>query len=766
MAKIEELDDLEFIDDNDELEEISELQDSEKITPSNPKKSSNLLVTVITFVIFLLTVALVVLLLQDDEPQEQQEDINASTIIKNIQKNKIELKDSSKLGILTTKAQKLYNSGKKAEALEIYKDIAFFHNSLSQFNLGVANFKDNNTTLAIKNFEKSFLLDDLKFESSLNLALCYKKLKDEKKFNQYLNIADEHLLLKLNTPLFDYYLALVQYYKDMPISALSAMKKYNQKYFEKNKNRILAKIYTYTKDYQSSIDSLSKNKDSSNYYTIGLQYANLGKYELAAKYFNNSIGANKKELKSYSALALVQNKMGLYEDCAASLRYLIDKYPLKAADTFPVVLKIKPSLHDPLLAQKEFKNSLFNNALNRFALIFYFAPYKLFDTKQSSTIIEKGAKEIYIDDIKSAFSYLNQGEAISNINSKIIDGLKLLFEHKVYEANRVFKNLLIKYPNHSILHYNLALTYANIYDFQNAYKHFSKSYALDTHNNIAPYFKAYTAILLNKEYDEEETNLQIQNIGDVENSEQIYLLHKMLTPSDTSINVSDSHNKNTFDIILNLIAANRIGDFIAYKKLSKTLKTNLPKDIVSNIIYLDQHNQNKNIKDYARAIQQSLIYNSLDISPLLYGESFARELYIKTLSMAGISRISKEKLENEYAEHKDQTALLQSLAYSYIYTKEYEKAYKLYNILVDTHNQKDPHTLFLAALASIGANHHANAIALLELTNLENKKEYESRFALGVLYQEAKNFEGAAIQYAHIGNNEFKSKYFQLELKK
>lgn len=759
-------DDLEFIDDDD-LEEVSELAEEEdNLSEPKTQNSSNILVIIITLFIFILTIALVVLLMQDDEQEDVSQDVNTSTIIQNIQKDRTTSTDDSKLGQLTTKAEILYNTGKKEEALEIYKEIAFFHNSLSQFNLGVANFKDNNTTKAIANFEKSFLLDDLKFESALNIALCYKKQGDSKNFKRFLNLADKHVLLKLNTPLFDYYLSLLYYYKDQPLSALSSIEKYNEKYFEANKNKILAKLHTYTGNYQSSIDSLLKNKDSDNYYTVALQYARQGRYDLAAKYFNSSITANKHKLKSYSGLALVQNKLGLYENSASALKYISDKYPLKGSETFPVILKIKSSLYDPILAQKEFKDSLFNNTLNRFALIFYFAPYKLFDTKQSNTIIEKGAKEIYIDNMKSAFSYLNQGEAISNINSKIIDGIKLISEHKVYEANKLFKNLLTNYPNHSILHYNLALTYANIYDFQNAHKHFSKSYALDSHNNIAPFFKAYTAILLNKEYNENETNLQIQNLNDNKNKEQIYLLHKMLTPSDTSINVTTTHKTNAFDIILNLIAANTVGDFIAYKELSSALKANLPKDIVSNIIYLDQHNQNKNIKDYAKAIQQSLFYNSLDISPLIYGESFARELYIKTLSMAGISRTSKEKLEDAYVEHKNQTALLQSLAYAYIYTKEYEKAYKIYNILIDSHNQKDPHTLFLAALASVGANHPANAIVLLELANLQHSKQFESRFALGVLYQESKNLEGAAIQYARIGNSEFKSKYFQLELKK
>jgi cytochrome c-type biogenesis protein CcmH/NrfG len=66
----------------------------------------------------------------------------------------------------------------------------------------------------------------------------------------------------------------------------------------------------------------------------------------------------------------------------------------------------------------------------------------------------------------------------------------------------------------------------------------------------------------------------------------------------------------------------------------------------------------------------------------------------------------------------------------------------------------------LASVASIGANHDANAIALLELAKLTDPNNFESRLALGLLYMEVKNVEAALIQFSKIGDSNFISKYF------
>jgi len=762
LAEIEE-EELVIIDDEEE-ESQEEILDEEPPAKA-PKNNSNttLIVIIITLLLLIMIGAAAFFMLYEDDEVIQPEDTNATDIIKNIKKGSIKPLENSKLAKLTAKAKKLYESGKTKEALKIYQEISFFHKSLADFNLGVTLLKDKKYKEAVSHFEKSFELDDLKFESAFNLAICYKYLKDKENFKKYIKLSDEYIISKYNSKLFNYYLGLLEYYKDMPFESLVILRKYNSKYFEKNKNMMLSKEYTYIKNYDLAISSLAKTKDPNNYLTMAELYAKNGEYDLAAKSFRNSLNAKKQPLKARVGLSLAQNKLGLLESCASNLKTVNSKYADKANDIYPIKVQLKKSLYDPVIAQKEFKSSIFDYIENRFGLLFYFAPYKLYDPKQSNSIIEKGAKEIYIDNIKSAYKYLTQANFISEINLQIIKGLKLLQKHKVYEANKLFKNLISKYPNHSILHYNLALTYANISDYQNANKHFNKSYILDQKNNLALFFSAFTEVLQNKDYDDKKLESVIKFANkDILN--ELMLLYKILK-NDTALVLDNQVKTNPFKIVTNIIAANMIKDEKSYASLTKKLKNILPKDLITNIIYVDQISQDKSIKEYAKAVQEYLTRKSIDISPLLYGETFARELYVRILNIAGVTRYAKDILENELLTNQNQIALLQSLAYTYIYTKEYEKSYNLYNKIIDELKVKDPHTLFLASVASMGSNHHANAIALLELANLEDRSLYESRYALGLLYQEAKNLEGAAIQYAKVGNIGFRSRYFDFDLK-
>lgn len=112
----------------------------------------------------------------------------------------------------------------------------------------------------------------------------------------------------------------------------------------------------------------------------------------------------------------------------------------------------------------------------------------------------------------------------------------------------------------------------------------------------------------------------------------------------------------------------------------------------------------------------------------------------------------------------DISSIMQTLAYLEIYTNNFEEAFTLYNKLIDDFNKKDTHTIFLASVAAIGASHPENAIALLELSKLIDPSNVESRYALGLLYQEVGNFEAASAQYRNIGNIGFKSQYFDFNI--
>jgi len=123
------------------------------------------------------------------------------------------------------------------------------------------------------------------------------------------------------------------------------------------------------------------------------------------------------------------------------------------------------------------------------------------------------------------------------------------------------------------------------------------------------------------------------------------------------------------------------------------------------------------------------------------------------------------QLKNVLESTKEYTQEITSaLALASLYDQSYEESYTLYNSLIDDYKIRDAYTLFLGAVASTAAAHHENAIALLELSKIKNEDFMESRYALGLLYLEISNNEGATIQFSKMNTNSFFPEYFDFEI--
>ena len=95
-----------------------------------------------------------------------------------------------------------------------------------------------------------------------------------------------------------------------------------------------------------------------------------------------------------------------------------------------------------------------------------------------------------------------------------------------------------------------------------------------------------------------------------------------------------------------------------------------------------------------------------------------------------------------------------------IFTNDFDESYKLYNEVIDEFKINDAGTLFLASVAATGANKITNAIALLELTKLNDPSAVENRAALGFMYQQIDNIKAALIQYSKVGNVEYNNEFY------
>ncbi|PKT82386.1 hypothetical protein BCM33_06470 [Helicobacter winghamensis] len=108
--------------------------------------------------------------------------------------------------------------------------------------------------------------------------------------------------------------------------------------------------------------------------------------------------------------------------------------------------------------------------------------------------------------------------------------------------------------------------------------------------------------------------------------------------------------------------------------------------------------------------------------------------------------------------------VIQALALTYLYLQEFEKAFTLYNSLIDDFKEQDTQTLFLAGVAAVGAGHLENATALLQLAKLEAPTHYETRIANAIIYLQERNFNAASMQFGMLGDSKILSKYFDFKI--
>jgi Tfp pilus assembly protein PilF len=774
MAKedIIESDD-EFISlDDDDIEESEEVDENtlqedasslEKSAPNN--KILYILIAVFTILAFALLGFLLYLYLEKKEIDPEAN--KTENIIENIQNKQVVNVKTETYETIVQQAQKLYKEGKKEEALAIYNDLSLYNQALSFYNIGVAKLKKQAFNDAIEAFMQAIKHEKLYLESALNIAIAAFEKGDSALFQEYLIKATKALPSRTNAPLYSYYRTLIDYYRGFYAEALIPLRHQTSNYYQKEQNQLLSKLYSAFDNHKEAIKVIERNDLPDDFLTLGLLYANQEEYTLADKYLSKAAQLKKKPLHENLALALVYNKMGLFKKSADILQSTYGNYKDKITTIYPIEVALKPSLFDPVAAQKDFQKNLFFNDRNKFSLIFYFAPYRLMSPKQTIDNINKGAKNIYVDALKPALNTLQLSSKISDANIEITKGIKAALHENLYKASTIFQEGIKKYPSSAELHYNLALTYAKLYDFQKAYKHFKRSSILDTNHYYAPIFSNLCAKLLYKEEDNSlnELDEKLHVEVPIEDKERIQSLLSIARGDITTGNIPKS--ETLFDDVLRLIQAQMMQDYQLYQTSSRALLKKIPDNLIANILHLDATQDKQAIKAYAKEIQATLTKPSLNYSPLYHGHAFVKELYIEMLNIAGIVPFAKRLLENHLREVGiHDIASLQALAYADIYLQEFDQAYAIYNNLIDKQHQQDSNTLFLAAIASIGASHHANAIALLELAKLTNKSNLESRFALGILYHEAKNIEGAAIQYAKIGDGGFHSRYFSFNLDK
>lgn len=744
-----------------------EYQAVEPIIDEKPSKGKNLIIfaSIAILLLIIISVGLTLLL----KPQEVQELSSIDFIEDNLDKKKSKPSKASKLENMIAKANYLYSNGSKDEALILYENIAHFSEAISVYNLGVAQLKDKSYDIALQTFKKAIVNDEKRCVSAINAAVCSLHLKNEESFRYYIDLAEAYLANEKSSPLYSYYYALINYYNQNYYEMLNPLHNATSKEYSRIQNHLLAKVSVLYDNNYKAIEAMEKNFHLEDSFSIAMLYARVGDTTLAKSHLADAIVQNIEPVKSAIAQAYINLKSGKVSSGANGLKNVTDMFEEEVYTHYPVVVKLKESLFDPLKAQLSYRQRVTSEKKFNYQKIFYFAPYKIFNADKSISYIQKGNANIYVDNLASAKKYLHKSASSSSVNQGIVKAIKKALSFKLRDANTQLKALVKIQPKHSVLHYNLALTYAQMNNMVEAQKHFLLSYHLDAKNYLSGIFAIMTSELTSKSYNHLMTTLK-DSLSLEEPSEDIKLYYTLLGINENNIlSIADwldtNHKQTPLNIALDAIIALKINNEKIAKKSSHKLTILLPNDILSHLIYIDANFGDLKPKKYARKVQNYLKLQKFTFDDLYFGPAITRYLYTQQQLIVGKLYFLREQLKDVLQTTTSNThEILSTLALASLYDKAFEESYTYYNSLIDELKVRDANTLFLGAVASTAASHHANAIALLELSKMKNPNFLESRYALGLLYLEVQNNKGAAIQLSKVGDNDFSSEYFNFDI--
>ncbi|EPZ5668076.1 tetratricopeptide repeat protein [Campylobacter coli] len=678
--------------------------------------------------------------------------------------------DMTRVDGMIQKANALYLKGEVEQALKVYEQIAVYNESLSNYNLGVSQMNEGKFDEAFDSFKKAIANGENQSVAAINAAVCALKLNDKEKFKYYIDLAQVYLPKEGKSKLYDYYLALINYYKGYYPEALQMLQRVNSEPYTDVAKYLSAKIYAKMDFDAKSVQQLNTQGSFEPSLSLGLLYARMGEYDKAKIALNTAMKIERDFNQSLSALTLVDIKTGDFQDMLLRLQdtYRNDEDKYKILDRYKIKVRLNKELFNIAIAQRNFSNDILKKQKDQFDLLFYFAPYQVFDSKQASLYIKKANITNFVDDSSDGQSYLARSQALSSTNIKISNIINDALNQKLRLANKEFQALLEDYPEHSILQYNLALTYAQMQNYELAYKHFSSSYHLNPKNYLAGAF----AMFCGKLSDNDTTKLYheiLDNIAADSNFKANMQKNMLFLANGDYISMlpylDENGQKTPLNLIFETIIAknNNLNNQVDVR-IAK-LRSELPQDIVANILYFNSLNSNLNIKEYAQNAQIHFKNLQVDYRSVFGGSNIARELYVNLMHIAGLLNLERQKFKTliNTSKVKDE-GMIQTLAYLDIFAQQYEESYALYNTLIDEYGAKDSRTLFLASVAAVGENNPNSAIALLQLSKLTDKNNKESKVALGLLYQEVGNYEAAMTQYRTLPND-FKSEFFTFDIK-
>lgn len=386
----------------------------------------------------------------------------------------------------------IYAFGASPQIYESQPNIIFKYNDLEKkqkatkleidFNNAVLFMEQKEYLKAITLFKKTAKI--LKIPSFLNIGICYYKLNSQNNAYLYLKkIYDIKEASKEDVYSYmsaSYYLYLLTNDKKYLIAITNIAKELSSKKFTEDVKRLVSDTYIIIDDYEMAIKIINtmKYKDDLK---LALLYIKLRNYDMALVHLNRASESYGNQDKLNEILwfkifrDLKSNELAKLKDDIIILQE--NKNNFTTNRKLPLKIYFNPKKYT---AKEYMKKITQFDDKRKIDMIFYFTPFIFIDRE-----------EIFNDSVMGYV--LKNQENIQYVDNMLTYNKNLLSVIKkdpIIRTQKLQQILDNKYEKKSYEFYNLGVCYAQINDYQNAYKNFKKAYDL-SHAN-----KLYSAMVL------------------------------------------------------------------------------------------------------------------------------------------------------------------------------------------------------------------------------------------------------------------------------
>src|SRR5574344_1316670 len=506
------------------------------------------------------------------------------------------------------------------------------------FNKAVLHFRKGEYKDALRLFEKTSKVFEA--PSLLNMGIIYYKQKDEKKAQELFNKIYSKKTNLLNQPYSFisscYYLFEITKDDKYMLDLVTIFQNSN-KLIEYNelitdiKDAILKELanrYLMIEDYENALGALNAMS-----YSLDLKKAmiliKLNNFQKASTILkkireeekNSEILNKVLWISAYSSL-----KQNNFEDAQEILDLINDR---KKDFNVNIQMPLEIFFNKDLYSYKDYYKSIMKFDEDRmYDFIYYFAPFVFSDSK-----------EIIYDSVKG-FIY-GKAQSVENLKN------------------------IIKTDSKAYIYYNLALSYAQINDFTNAYKNFEKAYKLSPGNKLYSVMYLITANKVSADMQDKQRAILDKNIKDSGGLYSYFAkeLYKLFVNSTYNVvEASQSYEKTVFYKAIDCRKKMNNNENLSHHQLLEDYE----RDPFIYLLKLVQKNKNEDEYRYAARVQDAvtLKYNNNFLDSSLITSKYYSDLYLSKplTSIETLKRLKDEfGYENRFTMYLSTASFLESL---------------------------------------------------------------------------------------------------------